>query len=177
MDCATRCHNETRVGRGSRVRARCRTPDLLVDINQPKTNHTSTPTARKMSNCRPSLSPLSTIQRLPFQAKEPPTPSPSLRRRCERDALRARIEHAGVLDAVLGLISCRSAKDCRPARRAHAGLIQHLVRSAWRLGGSRERATAVRSPGGMSSVRCLPGALSVETGAGRRVDLPTMGSR
>ena len=77
-------------------------------------------------------------------------------------------------DVVLSLLSCRSAKDCRPARWAHDGLNQHVVGSAWRLGGSRDRATAVRSALGRTDGGCLLHALSAETGPGSRAHVPSM---
>ena len=77
-------------------------------------------------------------------------------------------------DVVLSLLSCRSAKDCRPARWAHDGLNQHVVGSAWRLGGSRDRATAVRSAARRTDGRCFLHTLSAGTGAGRRAERASM---
>ena len=84
------------------------------------------------------------------------------------------IERPRTFDAVLSQLSCRSAKDCRPARRAHGGMIQHVVGSAGGFEGSRERATAVRSCGGVGVGGSLPGALSAATGAGRRAERASM---
>ena len=84
------------------------------------------------------------------------------------------IRGAATFDVALSLLSCRSAKDCRPATPAHDGLIQDLVGRVSHVGGSMDRATADSVSPGCFDGGFLPGAPSATTGRARRADVPSM---